>query len=90
MQALRAAAQEWSFNDLTADATQIDGLNAEIAVPGLTCNVRCLRVCLRPTDGDEPTLRGEWADEYWFDGSVGAVGDLMVNGIDASPAQYRQ
>jgi hypothetical protein len=33
MQALRSVAQALSFNDLTADATHIDGLAAEIAVP---------------------------------------------------------
>lgn len=90
MHALRGAAHAWSFNDLSADATHIDGLTAEIAVPGLTCDVRYLRVAYDPTDGDEPTLRGEWANEYWFDGPTGAVQDLIVNGIDASPVQYGQ
>jgi hypothetical protein len=73
---------------LTADATQIDGLNAEIAVPASPATLGTSGFAYDPTDGDEPTLRGEWADEYWVDGPVGAVGILMVNGIDASPAQY--
>ena len=88
LRTLRAAAMEWSFNDLTPDATQLDGLSAEIAVPGLTCNVKFLRVAFNPTGRDEPTLRGEWADGDWFDGPLGLANDLVVNGIDAPPAQY--
>lgn len=85
--ALKAAAARWSFDGLSPQATELDGLTAQIAVPGLTCAVRYLRVAYDPS-GNDPTLRGEWANEYVFDALSATDFDLVVNGVDASPAQY--
>ena len=58
-------------------ATGLVGLTAEITVPGLTCGVKFLRVHYDPSIGHESTLRGEWADEYWFDGTPDLANELL-------------
>jgi len=104
--ALSAAAEAGAFLGVGPKDTSSavldggSGLLIGLAVPGLTCERRLLRVSFVPGDADEtPVLRSEWSTQMTPLDPPGAYeapgtyegptdgSDLWVSGIDATPAQ---
>lgn len=88
LSAVRDAAVNWKLPNLTPADTAYHPTERLlwVTVPGLTCRHRNLHVAYEAEDDGTWTLRGEWADEYVFDGPEDA-GDLYVRGLAATPEQ---